>query len=60
MRGNAAPARLAGLLAEQTQARWLPVPTVAGYTLEELRRLTCAAASGTRVALAPPQDGEVT
>ncbi|MDQ3899471.1 MAG: hypothetical protein M3319_03130 [Actinomycetota bacterium] len=61
MRGNAASARLAGLLAEQTQERWLPVPTVAGYTLEELRRLTCAAAaSGTRVALAPPQDGEVT
>jgi hypothetical protein len=58
MRGTAAAARLARLLAAQTQARWLPVPTVAGYTLVELHRLTCAgAASGARVALAPLQDG---
>ncbi len=60
-RGNAASARLARLLAEQTQTRWLPVPTVASYTLEELQRLTwTGAASGTLMALALPQDGEVT
>ncbi len=59
MQGNTASGSLARVLEDVTRTRWIPVPTVAGYTLDELDRLTSnVAVSSAGAAQSLAQDGE--
>ena len=57
--GNTASASLARVLEDVTKMRWIPVPAVASYTLDELHRLTSSlTVSRASMGQGLAQDGE--